>query len=198
MAPSRPRVYSRRMRWKSKVFAGATRAADPLGWPIGCMETLRNDCRLARTARVNLLVTHTEGLLQNLLEWLMPDLEKPLVTWRSGERLVLPPDAPPAAWPRTMILQDVGALTLKDQRRLLDWLEQAAGHTQVVSTTPGPLWPRVEAGAFNDTLYYRLNTVCMDATAYPVDAPGASVPGRTLSYFGATRIAGLTRPLARR
>ena len=29
----------------------------------------------------------------------------------------------------------------------------------------------------------------MDATAYSVDAPGAGFPGRTLSFFGATRIA---------
>jgi hypothetical protein len=178
----------------SRVFAGATRAADRVGGPIGCLETLRKDCRLARTARVNLLITHTEGFLENLLEWLMPDLEQPLVTRCSGERLVLPQPA----CSRTMILRDVGALTLNDQRRLLDWLEQAAGHTQIVSTTPGPLWPRVEAGAFNDILYYRLNTVCMDATAYSVDAPGAGFPGRTLSFFGATRIAGLARPLARR
>jgi hypothetical protein len=179
----------------SRIFAGATRAADPVGWSIGRVETLRKDCRLARTARVNLLVTHTEGLLENLLEWLMPDLERPLATWCSGERLVLPPDASA----RTMILRDVGALTLNDQRRLLDWLERAAGHTQIVSTTPGPLWPRVEAGAFNDILYYRLNTVCMDATAYPVVAPGTGFPGRTLSFFGATRIAGLARrPVARR
>jgi transcriptional regulator of acetoin/glycerol metabolism len=34
-----------------------------------------------------------------------------------------------------------------------------------VSTTPAPLLPRVESGKFIDTLYYRLNTVCVDATA---------------------------------
>jgi transcriptional regulator of acetoin/glycerol metabolism len=84
---------------------------------------------------------------------------------RTGEPLVLPP----VARARTLILQDVGALTHADQYRLLDWLDRAAGRTQVVSTTPASLWPRVQAGAFIDRLYYRLNTVCMDVTGYLAD-----------------------------
>ncbi len=44
------------------------------------------------------------------------------------------------------------------------WLDRAPGRTQVVSTTPALLFPRVQAGAFIDRLYYRLNTVCMDVT----------------------------------
>jgi DNA-binding NtrC family response regulator len=34
----------------------------------------------------------------------------------------------------------------------------------VVSTSPAPLIPRVHSGLFIDTLYYRLNTVCVDVT----------------------------------
>jgi hypothetical protein len=117
---------------------------------------LQEDCRLARAARVNLLLIHGEGVLRDLAAML--DLRKPVATWCPGELLVLPP----VASARTMILQDVGALTDADQRRLLDWLDQAAGRTQVVSTTAVSLWPRVQAGAFADSLYYRLNTVCMD------------------------------------
>jgi sigma-54-interacting transcriptional regulator len=83
-----------------------------------------------------------------------------------------------------MILQDVDALTHADQRRLLDWLDQAAGRTQVVSTTPAPLLPRVQAGAFIDRLYYRLNTVCMDVTEYLADAPGAGLSGRIIDLPG--------------
>jgi transcriptional regulator of acetoin/glycerol metabolism len=33
----------------------------------------------------------------------------------------------------------------------------------VVSTTAVPLWPRVKREAFNEVLYYRLNTVCVEA-----------------------------------
>jgi len=41
-------------------------------------------------------------------------------------------------------------------------LDQTAGRIQVVSTSAVSLWPRMKAGAFNDVLYYRLNTVCVD------------------------------------
>jgi hypothetical protein len=105
----------------------------------------------------------------------------PVATWRTGEPLVLPP----VARARTLILQDVGALTRADQHRLLDWLDRAAGRTQVVSTTPASLWPRVQAGAFIDRLYYRLNTVCMDVTGYLADVSSASVSDHAMNdHFG--------------
>jgi hypothetical protein len=128
--------------------------------PFDCASQLWQDYRLARAARVNLLVIHGNGGLQDLLEWLTPDLQAPIATWCTGERLVLPQ----VAWTRTMILQDVGALSDADQHGLLDWLGRAQGRTQIVSTTPAPLLSRVQAGAFIDRLYYRLNTVCLDVT----------------------------------
>jgi transcriptional regulator of acetoin/glycerol metabolism len=63
-----------------------------------------------------------------------------------------------------MVLHDVGLMQPNEQLDLLAWLEQAAGRTQVVSTSPTPLMPRVHTGLFIDTLYYRLNTVCVDVT----------------------------------
>jgi transcriptional regulator of acetoin/glycerol metabolism len=56
-------------------------------------------------------------------------------------------------------------LRLQEQIRLLEWLALAAGRTQVISTSVAPLFPRVQAGSFIDTLYYRLNTVYVDVTA---------------------------------
>ena len=132
---------------------------------------LREDCHLARAAGVNLLVVHGDVVLADLLEWLPLDLQKPIATWCTGERLVLPP----VAGTRTMVLQDVGALTDADQHRLLDWLDQGRGLTQVVSMTPAPLLSRVQAGAFIDRLYYRLNTVCLDVTGYLADVRGAGL-----------------------
>jgi Sigma-54 interaction domain len=181
----------------SRSFAPATRASAPSerapsGYalpdcgPLNSASQLREDCRLARAARVNLLVIHGEAVLQDLLEWLMLDLQSPIATpvatCRTGEPLVLPP----VARARTLILQDVGALTHADQHRLLDWLDRAAGRTQVVSTTPASLWPRIQAGAFIDRLYYRLNTVCMDVTGYLADVSSAG--DRAEDHFG--RLAG--------
>jgi hypothetical protein len=176
----------------SRSVSSATRASAPSerapsGYalpdcgPLDSASLLREDCRLARAARVNLLVIHGEGGLQDLLEWLMLDLQSPIATLvatalRTGEPLVLPP----VARARTLILQDVGALTRADQHRLLDWLDRAAGRTQVVSTTPASLWPRVQAGAFIDRLYYRLNTVCMDVTGYLADVSSAGVSDHTV------------------
>jgi hypothetical protein len=180
----------------SRVFAGACPPGYPVGYPASYppshIEKLREECRLARSARVNLLVVHSQGDLRNLLEWLKLDLQEPIVTWRAGDRLVLPP----VAWARTMILQDVGALGHTDQLSLIDWLERAAGRTQVVSTSSTPLWPRIQAGAFIDSLYYRLNTVCVDVAGSLADAPGAIRPGRTtlgrstLSRLRAVRFTG--------
>jgi hypothetical protein len=119
----------------------------------------------------------------------MLDMQSPIATpvatpmataLRRGEQLVLPP----VARARTLILQDVGALTHADQHRLLDWLDRAAGRTQVVSMTPVSLWPHVQAGAFIDRLYYRLNTVCMDVTGYLADVSSAGVSGHAIDLPG--------------
>jgi hypothetical protein len=134
-------------------FANTTRLA-------GSMETfsqLPEDCRLARSAGVNLLIVVPEGT-NGFADLLTADLATPVVAWRPGERLMLPQ----AAQTGTLLLHNVGALSLHDQRYLIEWLERAAGRTQVVSTTPVPLLPLVQGGTFLARLYYRLNTVCVD------------------------------------
>jgi hypothetical protein len=108
---------------------------------------------------VNLLLTGLDIVIRNVLQVLMPDLRKPVTIWRQGEWLVLPPVTKSG----TLILQDVGTLARDDQRRLLEWT-RAASRTQVVSTTRSSLLPRVQAGAFIDTLYNRLNTVSVNVT----------------------------------
>lgn len=137
--------------------------------PLDRVSQLPEDWRRARAAhaelllmgmpRVNLLLIGSDGVVRNVLQTL--DLQEPVTTWRSGQQLVLPP----VSRTKTLILQDVGALSAGDQLRLLEWLENAVGRTQLISTTPTPLLPRVHAGEFIETLYYRLNTVCVDVSA---------------------------------
>jgi hypothetical protein len=112
------------------------------------------------TPRVNLLLTGRDGAIEFLLDALLPNLREPIGRWSPGDRLLLPPPALIG----TMIFQDVGAMGNADQARLLDWLTEASGHTQVISTTPVPLQPQVEAGRFTESLYYRLNIVSLDVT----------------------------------
>lgn len=131
--------------------------AMPMTGSTETISHLPEDCRLARAAGVNLLIVIPHGT-NGFAELLMAELARPVVAWRPGERLMLPQ----AAQTGTLLLHNVGALSLHDQRYLIEWLERAAGQTQVVSTTPKPLLPLVQAGTFLARLYYRLNTVCVD------------------------------------
>ncbi len=141
------------------------------GGPLTRGASLPDHWRLARAAhvdlllmgmpRVNLLLIAPDGVVRFVLESLLLDLQEPIVRWRPGERLALPSTEDTG----TLVLHDASALSADDQLRLLDWLERAEGRTQVVSTSSTPLLPRVHAGSFIDTLYYRLNTVCVDVTS---------------------------------
>jgi Sigma-54 interaction domain len=151
----------------TQVFAGSPLAGGQL--PHG--SKLPDHWRMARAAhvdlllmgmpRVNLLLIAPDGVVRFVLESLLLDLHEPIAQWRPGERLALPA----ADDSGTLVLHEASSLTPDDQLRLLDWLEQADGRTQVVSTSSTPLLPRVHAGTFIDTLYYRLNTVCVDVTS---------------------------------
>ena len=118
------------------------------------------DLLLMGMPRVNLLLIAADGVVRYVIESLLLDLQEPIARWKPGERLTLPSPSDGG----TLVLHDVGALSGDDQLRLIDWLERAEGRTQVVSTSSTPLLPRVDSGVFVDTLYYRLNTVCVDVT----------------------------------
>jgi hypothetical protein len=147
-----------------QVFAGGSRVS------LDCVSQLPEHWRLARAAhvdlllmgmpRVNLLLIAPDGVVRYVLESLLLNLREPTSKWTPGNPLVLPSSGQLG----TLILHDVGALPPKEQLDLLDWLERADGRTQVVSTSSTALLPRVQCGAFIDTLYYRLNTVCVDVT----------------------------------
>jgi hypothetical protein len=111
--------------------------------------------------RVNLLLVGVDGMVWNVLGTLLLDLQDPITTWMPGQPLVLPPSGQSG----TLLLHDLGSMTHEEQLRLLGWLEQARGRTQVVSTAASPVLPRVRTGEFLETLYYRLNTVCVDLVA---------------------------------
>lgn len=145
----------------------------PAGGAAGANSVLqmREDWRLARQAHedletvgmppTNLLLVGPAGTIRIVLEMLWQDLREPVVRWRAGQPL----DLPALGRAGTLILQDVSELSSDDQDRVLRWLDQTTGRIRVVSTTAVPLWPRVTKQAFNEALYYRLNTVCVDVTS---------------------------------
>ena len=112
--------------------------------------------RLAHATRLNLLLIATDVDPRELLEALRWDCPEPIMTWTPGEVLVLPANAHAG----TLLLEDVSALTLDDQRRLYGWLEASTGWMQVVSITSRSLLPSIQEGTFLEILYYRLNIIC--------------------------------------
>jgi hypothetical protein len=148
----------------SKVFTRAARVDGPLDYGPQVLtdwhpaQGVDVSLLTMRTPRLNLLLIGRDAGVSKVLETILADLDDPVTTWFPGQGLVLPPKARSG----TLILHEVGALAYADQCRLGDWMERARGRTQVVSTSERALLPRVEAGMFIDTLYYRLNTICLD------------------------------------
>jgi len=126
--------------------------------PFSSRTQLLEECSLAQAARVNILLVHAGNHLQAIVQSFVLDRGEPLPIWRAGDPLVLPS----GPRPRMMILHDVGAMPLEDQRRLLVWLEGPGRSVQIISTSPVPLIDAVDAGTFLDSLYYRLNVVYVD------------------------------------
>ena len=120
-----------------------------------------SDLDLARGTRTNLLVVGDDDVVAGLITSLWPSLATPIVVRQRGERLRLSPLFPPVA---TIVIYDVDTLTRHEQRALSHWIA-AKGRTQVVSTASKSLRPMLQAGAFNEALYYRLNVVTLDPTS---------------------------------
>jgi len=119
------------------------------------------DLHLMTRRRVNLLLIGPEGVIQDTLYSLGPELAKPIRMWSAPDPLELPHPSQPG----TLILRDVASLSPIDQTRLCNWMEQSAGRIRVVGTTNAPLMAQVDSGAFLDHLYYRLNVGMVDMMA---------------------------------
>jgi hypothetical protein len=118
------------------------------------------DLHLVSRHRVNLLLMGADGVIHDALSRLRSELHEPIRTWTAPDPLELPSPLQSG----TLILHGVDALAPPDQHRLVKWLEMSAGRTQVISTTNSRLLTLVDCGTFLDTLYYRLNVVCVDVT----------------------------------
>jgi hypothetical protein len=127
-------------------------------WPIA--KGAHMDLHQMSMRRVNLLLMGSDGVIQDTLNRLTPKLAAPVRTWNPSDPLELPSPSQEG----TLILREVGALPPIDQRRLLTWLEASVGRVQVVSTSSSRLLAMVDVGGFLETLYYRLNVVCLDMT----------------------------------
>lgn len=133
----------------------------PLGNKI--LSFQREEWPLACVYRPNVLFVGPKDATRALLDALRHDFREP-VFQVSPRR---PPVLPDAEHVGTIILEDVATLGAADQRRLLDWLNRAAGRPQVISTASAPILPMIVAGAFAEALYYRLNMFYVDLAETP-------------------------------
>jgi hypothetical protein len=112
-----------------------------------------DDWRVLETARPNVLLIGSDAAVAGFLELLLPRLEPPVADAGEGQ-FVLP--ARPGG---TLILRDVSRLDADGQQELSEWLASSEHRTQVISTSPCPLYPFVESGVLSAPLYYTLNVI---------------------------------------
>src|SRR4051812_24318112 len=154
------------MEHRSDAVATAARHA-PASTPLTRRERRivrfapRRDLQVGSMPHTNVLVVGSPDATRIVVDMLRLDLRGPVVRWRAGQPLDLPLPGRAA----TLILEEVVRLNMEEQFRLLRWLDDVMGTIRVVSTASAPLWPEVQAGVFNEILYYRLNTVLVDMAA---------------------------------
>jgi len=123
-------------------------------------DTLMNpnepEWRILRAHRLNVLLEGPAIATTAVLRLLQPHLPEPIRCHQPRRALTLP-----SVETGALILKDVSALSLDDQRRLLDWIVRTGSQTQIVSTTDRPLFALVTRGLFDEALYYRLNLMLL-------------------------------------
>jgi len=118
------------------------------------------ELRRLLSAGSNVLVRGEKSATRATVVALSADLSIPLVTWIGGAG-----DGLPILDRGTVVLQDVDCLDNSTQHELLAWLDARSGRVRVISTSCVELFDLVAAGVFLDPLYYRLNTIVVDALA---------------------------------
>jgi hypothetical protein len=124
-------------------------------------ESATSDVDLARLTRANLFLIGNDDVVIELVTSLCGSLATLIGVRHRGERLQLSPRSRPVG---TIVVYDVDTLTCDEQRALYYWMA-GSGRIQVVSTASKSLQPMLQAGAFNEGLYYRLNVVMLDVTS---------------------------------
>jgi hypothetical protein len=116
------------------------------------------DLRRLVNSGANLLVRGQKSAATATVVALSADFPPPLITWTAGTNLDLP-----ALDRGTLVIHDVDSLDVAAQRTLLTWLEARASRVRLITTVTRDLFAMVTAGVFLDQLYYRLNTIVVDA-----------------------------------
>jgi hypothetical protein len=116
--------------------------------------------RLARQ-RPNILLIGPASFTRSALTQIEPLVTQPIVAWQPQET----PGVPEGSY-GTLLIHRLDLADADQQAQLCEWFDTRPCHIQVVSTSPAPLFEFVEQGAFLETLYYRLNHVCLTSDGF--------------------------------
>ncbi len=142
----------------TRVIRGFRCTACEYEWEAALGLAFINDWNMAARAGVNVLVLGADDTITALVNASRQDLTEPVMTRRGTGRLALPS----ASTVATLVLLDVLNLAPTDQQRLWMWLNHE--HPRIISTARPSILSMLKEGRFLESLYYRLNTVCIDAS----------------------------------
>jgi hypothetical protein len=111
------------------------------------------------TAHPHTLIIGSEADVKARIADHLPRLRAPIVQWRSR----VPVKRPLATG--TLMIWDIDALDRAEQEQLVSWMDRHP-EVQVISIAEHPLFPLVVSETFLDTLYYRLNVLCLSVSEH--------------------------------
>jgi hypothetical protein len=135
--------------------AARRRSQPALGWEESSSHVPREELAVLRAWHPNVLIGGPRDTVSAMLASLQGVFRPIVVRWTTGVALPVPPGANA----RTLVLEDVDALSRDEQDQLFRWLRQNDRAVQVVATTTQPLAQLVDSGEFDSRLYYALNVI---------------------------------------
>jgi hypothetical protein len=126
--------------------------------PVDRSDAVLPDEVLTRLTRQhpNILLVGPAAFTDSALKLIVPLVQHPVAAWMPDAKRTVPAGAF-----ATLIIGRVDAADAEQQKQLCEWFDSRAGRVQVVSTALTRLFPLIQAGTFLETLYYRLNHVCV-------------------------------------
>jgi Sigma-54 interaction domain len=124
----------------------AFRLSDPAEWPA------------LIESRANVLISGVAAAVDAFLREALPRFRTPVQHVACEEGVTI------AASVKTIVLRNIDILNGDEQRTLLQWIDRQPedGRAQIISVTSAPLYAYVQAQVFDETLYYRLNSIYLE------------------------------------
>jgi len=121
---------------------------------------ITDNLSLFRVSRPSVLLIGADHDTDRVMQLITASGHDAIASWPEAASATLP------ASPLTLLVRNVAAFDATEQQRLHHWLDERSGSARVIATSPIRLYELVESGQFFDSLYYRLNVVCLEAATF--------------------------------